>query len=412
MSHTPMNRRMFTTLMAGCAVGGGGGGCAADDGDSGSGAAAERAYVFLDRRVDEAAGAYPGLPRSYTGGAMALHHSKVAFTYDVAVMIIAYCKRGREADLTRAGALGRTLLELQDGEADGRLRQAYTSGKLPPGQRVPEVDSAGTFTGTSAWAGLALLHLHHATGASAYRAGALRLGRWIQERTYRAEGVDGYTGGFDSGGTELRWKSTEHHVDVSGFFRGLAGVSGDAVWDRRADTAAAFLDAVWDGERGAFWTGTGTDGVTVNRSPVPEDPQTWSYLATRDVRHARSVDWALTGLAASDGGFSGVSVSDADRSKVWFEGTAHLVCALRARRAAGDDERAGRLLESLRSAQTDAPHADGYGLVAASSDGLETGDGDTLYASLHTGTTAWFALAARGANPFALGGEGSVAATR
>ncbi|MFI5743491.1 hypothetical protein ACIA9I_34615 [Streptomyces anulatus] len=43
-------------------------------------AAVARAYVFLDPRVDEAAGAVQGLPRSYTGGYMERHHFTVAFT--------------------------------------------------------------------------------------------------------------------------------------------------------------------------------------------------------------------------------------------------------------------------------------------------------------------------------------------
>ncbi|MGW6054361.1 hypothetical protein [Streptomyces sp. NPDC055189] len=407
MSRVRMNRRMFTMLLASCAMGGAGGaigGCSAD-GAAASGDSVERAYTFLDRCVDEAAGTRPGLPRSYTGGYMARHHSTVAFTYDVAVTLIAYCKRGQDGDLKRAEALARTLLDLQDrdSEDDGRLRQSYTSGKLPAGKRVPEPAAADSFTGTSAWAGLALLHAHHATGTAAFRAGALRMAQWIQDNAYSSRGIDGYTGGFNSGGTALRWKSTEHNIDVTGFFRRLAEVSGDDVWGKRADTAAAFLHAMWDQERGAFWTGTGTDGKTVNRTPVPEDPQTWSYLATKDGRHAGSVDWARRNLAAKDGGFVGVSVSDADTSKVWFEGTAHLACALRARDGSGDSSQADRFLDSLRSAQSGAPNADGYGLVAASSDGLDTGDGDKLYASLHTGTTAWFAMAARGDNPFDLG---------
>jgi hypothetical protein len=49
-----------------------------------------------------------------------------------------------------------------------------------------------------------------------------------------------------------------------------------------------------------------------------------------------------------------------------------------------------------------APNADGKGIVSASSDGLDTGFGDLYYASLHTGATAWYLLAATGTNPFVL----------
>ncbi|MFD8568965.1 hypothetical protein [Streptomyces sp. NPDC059639] len=400
-----IGRRAFTALLMGCALG-----ACSSSGGSGTASgrstrdAVGRAYTFLDRRVDEAAGSPGGLPRSYTGGYLARHHSTVAFTYDVALVIIAYCRRGKDADLERAAALSRTLVALQeqDAEDDGRLRQSYESGRPASGAKVPKAAADDVFTGTLSWAGLALLHAHKATGTAAFRSGALRAAQWIQDNVHRSTGTAGYAGGITSAGKKVTWRSSEHNADVAGFFRALGDAVDDDAWGGRADTAAAFLDAMWDPGQGAFWTGTGTDGSTVNRSPVPEDPQTWSYLATRDDRHAKSLDWASKQLAAEDNGFVGVSFSDADTSKVWFEGTSHLVCALRARNGSGDAARADRLLASLRSAQSDAPGADGYGLVATSSDGLETGDGDRLYASLHTGTTAWFVLAGQRANPFVL----------
>jgi len=52
--------------------------------------------------------------------------------------------------------------------------------------------------------------------------------------------------------------------------------------------------------------------------------------------------------------------------------------------------------------QRDAPNGDGKGIVATSTDGLDSGFGDLYYASLHTGTTAWYLLAAVGDNPFRL----------
>ncbi|GGR40917.1 hypothetical protein GCM10010282_37010 [Streptomyces roseolus] len=395
--------------LGGCSSGAAGppGPSAKETGDGGvdEEEALARAYTFLDRRVDEAAGgARQGLPRSYTGGWMERHHSTVAFTYDVALTVIAYCARGNETDLRRAGALAGTLLALQEGDAagDGRIRQSYASGRVTAAGGLPAVAAAGSFTGAQAWTGLALLHVHRAAGGTPYLAGARRLAAWIQDHTASATGTPGYTGGLPASGPPLTWKSTEHNIDVAAFFRRLADVGGDRAWADRSAVATGFLDALWDAEGPAFWTGTGTDGATVNRSPVPEDPQSWSFLATGEARHAGSLDWALDHLAAEDGGFSGVSVSDADTSKVWFEGTAHMAAALRRRGGDGDGERADRLLATLRAAQADAPNADGYGIVAASSDGLRTGDGDTLYASLHTGTTAWFALAGLGADPFLL----------
>ncbi|MFD0351473.1 hypothetical protein ACFQ0M_46300 [Kitasatospora aburaviensis] len=181
----------------------------------------------------------------------------------------------------------------------------------------------------------------------------------------------------------------------------LAAATGDQMWKTRSDNAFAFV-AGMQADDGRLWTGTGLDGVTQNRDTVPEDVQTWSYLATLNPAYARSVDWAAGNLAATDGPFTGVSFGRTDTSKVWFEGTAHLLAAYYARGAAGDDAKAAALLDTLKLAQTQAPNGDGRGIVAASGDGLTTGEGDTYYASLHTGATAWFVIAALGRNPFRL----------
>ena len=53
-------------------------------------------------------------------------------------------------------------------------------------------------------------------------------------------------------------------------------------------------------------------------------------------------------------------------------------------------------------AQTYGPGADGRGIIAASRNGLTDCGGGTYYTSLHTGTTAWYILAADKINPFAL----------
>ena len=83
-------------------------------------------------------------------------------------------------------------------------------------------------------------------------------------------------------------------------------------------------------------------------------------------------------------------------SKVWFEGSGHLALALQERGAAGDQDRAEELLADIRLVQRDAANGDGKGIVATSTDGLDSGFGDLYYASLHTGTTAWYLLAAVG----------------
>jgi hypothetical protein len=161
---------------------------------------------------------------------------------------------------------------------------------------------------------------------------------------------------------------------------------------------------MWNASGGFFWTGTTADGVTINRSFIPEDCQSWSYLALEEAAHAGSIDWAYANLSATDGPFSGVSFSNADRSGVWFEGTAHMAAALTLRNATGDLAKARAFLQTIALAQTRAPNEDGLGIDAASKDGLRTGDGDRYDAALHIGATSWYCIAAHAGNPLQLAG--------
>ena len=364
------------------------------------------AYEFLDARVDEFCdGAGHCLPRSYQGGFftdLPTWDFTPSFVYDDALVIIAYTARGLPDDIRRARAIGDTLLFVQENDpiGDGRTRTSYEPHGIRQG-RV-EITGPGTFTGNQAWAGMALARLAHATGDARYLDGALRIGQWIQDNTAdMVRAPYGYTGGQIDDGTSLVWKSTEHNSDVAGFFTQLAQLTGDTVWADRAAVAASFVAAMQSAD-GHVDTGTLLDGSTVNTHPVPLDAQTWSYLATGDARYGAALDWTLTNLIATDGPYTGPSISDVDVSKAWFEGGGHLALALMLRGGAGEADCAETLLGSIRLAQRDAVNGDGKGIVATSTDGLDSGFGDLYYASLHTGTTAWYLLAAAGDNPFRL----------
>lgn len=363
------------------------------------------AYEFLDARVDEFCdGAGHCLPRSYEGGFFTTPSWDFtpSFVYDDALVVIAYTARGLPDDIRRARAIGDTLLFVQDNDpiGDGRTRASYEPHGIRQG-RV-EITGPGTFTGNQAWVGLALARLAHATGDSRYLDGALRVGQWIQDNTAdTVRAPYGYTGGQIEDGTSLTWKSTEHNSDVSGFFTQLAQLTDDPVWAERAAVAAGFVAAMQSAD-GHVNTGTGLDGATINTRPIPLDAQTWSSLATGDPRYGAALDWTLGNLIATDGPYTGPSISEVDVSKAWFEGSGHLALALRLRDGAGDADRAESLLSSIRLAQRDAVNGDGKGIVATSNDGLDSGFGDLYYASLHTGATAWYLLAAAGDNPFDL----------
>src|SRR5262249_36876915 len=172
--------------------------------------------------------------------------------------------------------------------------------------------------------------------------------------TFDTRGAGGYNFGVDGGKKLQLFKSTEHNIDAYALFWMLARLTGSRVWANRAGHARNFLSASWDRDAGLFLTGTGADGATINRDNIPEDPQTWSFMALRDDLLATSIDWAKTNLATTDtpqtinsrltgniriNGSSFASLSlrslapssqfdqSPDPNGVWLEGTAHLAAA-------------------------------------------------------------------------------------
>ena len=136
----------------------------------------------------------------------------------------------------------------------------------------------GTAVGDMAWSGIALAQLAQSTRRQTYLTGATRIGSWIVDNTYSTTGLGGYTFGATAGLEEH--KSTEHNIDVYGFFRLLARLTGDTAVERRADHA-------WASSRRCGTPTTASSGPapttapTINKNPVqlPQDVQTWSWLA-------------------------------------------------------------------------------------------------------------------------------------
>ncbi|OUD01202.1 Tat pathway signal sequence domain protein [Streptomyces swartbergensis] len=411
-----------------------------------------RGHAFLAAAMD----AYPEhgsvrLTQSYTDQAGLF---STAFTYDNALAVLAHLAARTGEGLTRAKALGDALLyaQLHDpGYDDGRLRQAYNVGPYTFYDGSPQPDgfvradgtaNVGTqfgFTGTAvgdmAWAGIALSALARRTGARRFLTGAVRIGEWIERTGRTDEPLGGYKFGVDGANQKLPFTSTEHNTDLVCLFGRLARLTGDRVWLERRGRAEAFVKRMWEPSGGFFYTGT-NDGVTVNKSPIPEDTQTWTHLALGSRRHSRSLDWAVAELAVLDHSgrtnstvpagqsYEGVTFSSAsllanedapiaagqpkpDRNGVWFEGTAHLALALRDRGKRGDEARARRLLASTEQAQdllgggqTVGGKAlpERAGVVSASSP-LDTGFGFGYYPYRHTGATAWYLMAAARFNP-------------
>jgi hypothetical protein len=363
-----------------------------------------KAYSFLGQMMDTyAVGPTPRLVQSFTGGVLGQQHFTASETYDDALMIDAYLAAGTPAARSRARVIGDGLLYVQANDPlnDGRVRAAYAPTPLRSPADVTATDPA-TAVGGMAWAGQALVRLYVATGRRAYLTAAEAIGNWVQAHCYDTRGPGGYTGGETANGQKIGWKSTEHNIDLYALFRLLATETGDPAWSARAGWARRFVVRMWDAGPRRFYVGTTSDGVTPNDSVMPEDVNSWSYLALRDPAYAASLGWDMRNLAVAAGGFSGVSFCRGDRSGVWFEGTAHLADALEHRGDPGDGVWAARYVSVVYYAQTHGLNHDGLGIIAASRDGLSDCSGGSYYASLHTGATAWYILAVRGVDPFSM----------
>jgi hypothetical protein len=350
----------------------------------------------------------------------------VAFTYDNVVALLAFLA---DNDTKRAGLIADALVYAQEHDryyTDGRLRNAYMGGDLvlpsgwtPHGRegtvRMPGWYDAtdhrwyedrfqvSTHTGNVAWAMIGLLTYYERMGGEHYLAAAERMGEWVESNCYDATGIAGYTGGsegWEGNTTRLTYKSTEHNIDLSVAFRKLYTITENETWRIRAENASCFVEAMWDPDEGKFWTGTGSDGTTINIDVIPLDVQAWTILA-----FWKKSDAYLPALKYSEQNFSvdGGFDFNQDRDGIWYEGTAQMAAAYR---SVGDLEKWQNTLDVIQSAQDDTSG----GVPAASIDGLTTGftvateNGEAIpwiyYKRLHTGATGWLALAEKGVNPF------------
>jgi hypothetical protein len=360
------------------------------------------AYQFLDQMMDlYATGSVPRLVQSFSGGVLAREHFTDSVTYDDALVIDAYLAQGTAEGLSRAETIGDALLYVQANNPahDGRVLPAYAPTPLLDPSDVHATEQAAD-VGNMAWVGQALVHLYEASGEQAYLNGAVAIGEWVQAHCLDTRGAGGYTGGLNAKGKRIKWKSTEHNLDLYSLFTLLGQASGNPVWSTRAARAQRFVQSMWDPGEGRFYVGTTSNGKRPNDAVRPEDVNSWSYLALGDPAYAGSVGWDATNLAVDAGGFSGVSFCEGDRTGVWLEGTAHLADALEALGEPGDQEQAQTYLTDIELAQFNGLNNDGLGIIAASKDKLSDCEGEFYYASLHTGATAWYLLAAQGVDPF------------
>lgn len=351
----------------------------------------------------------------------------IAFTYDNALALLAFLAEGSADGLRRARLIGDALVYASEHDrtfSDGRLRDAYAAGdiSLPPGWTpngrsgtvpVPGLydDASLTFTeieqnhlstGNDAWAMIALLALHRATGDARYLTAALGLAQFVRSFRQDTGTFQGFRGGLDnpeSTPSAVAWASAEHNLDLYAGFTRLAQATGDAQWSAEAEHARLFLESMWDASLGCYRAGT-LDPSTRNEisGQLPLDVQAWSVLAVPSTLslHPNVLGCAEAHHATTDQGWTGVDFND-DKDGVWFEGSAQLAVAYE-QAARGSSAQALRLM--LSQAQATPPFGDGFGLAAASREGLTTGFNFQYFRRRHVGATAWNVFAQRVFNPF------------
>lgn len=354
----------------------------------------------------------------------------LAFVYDNALVVLAFLADGSPDSVRRARLIGDAFVFAAQNDrffTDGRLRTAYAAGdiSLPPGwtpnnragtaptpgfywepqQTFFEVEQNAVDVGNNAWAMIALLALHKATGEPSYLETARRLGEFIATFRETTGTYQGFLGGLENpespAPSKRTYASAEHNIDVYAAFRVMSDLfPGEPHWRNGAAHAAQFVEAMWSSGRGCFLTGT-TNPNTRNSTPgqLPLDVQAWSLLA--------KLPFAMQNIAqvlactevnhrTVKDGFSGFDFNE-DRDGVWFEGTAQMAVSYG---LVNNTQKGAALRDELLRAQGSPVTGNGRGIAAASRDALTTGFGFKYFQRLHVAATAWHVLAQRGFNPY------------
>lgn len=362
----------------------------------------------------------PILLRSYDTDNVYIRNA--AFSYDNALVALAYLSEGKQADAARILDAFVYAIE-NDRYTPGRVRNAYAAGNihaLPgwesgarlPGWYDPAVGETGAWyedryqvgsnVGNSSYVALAFLQYDALYGSETYRAEAARIMDWVLDNCSDAN--PGFTAGYD-GWPEgdppvvypFTYKSIEHNIDAYAAFSRLYAVTGEARYQSAAESALAFIASMYDSSEGVFYTGTLDDGVTPSRENIVLDAQVWSALALGDAFAPYQASAARVAAMRQENGAYPFCETNANGGW-WAEGTAYTALLLR---LTGQGAAAVQTLSALCSIQLD------NGLFpAATVDDLSTGfnlfTGEPwVYTTdAHIAPTAWFIMSVNGFNPY------------
>ncbi len=353
----------------------------------------------------------------------------LAFSYDNALALLAFLFDDTPDSLRRARLIGDAFVYAAAHDrflTNGSFRSAYAAGDLvlPPGwtpngvvdavilpgffceqpQTFFEVGQEALDVGNNAWAMIALLALYRATGDSSYLDVATNIGQFINGFRNDAGTYQGFQGGFEpfevpGPPTPRPWASGEHNLDVFAAFTVLGELSGEPSWLAGANHARTFVETIWDSGIGCYRAGS-TDPNTLNvgAGELPLDVQAWAVLALPGVlaTHPNLLACPESFHSKVDAGFSGFDFNE-DRDGVWFEGTAQMAASYA---KAGASSSAGFYRSELARAQTTPPYGDGFGIAAATIDGMTSGFGFEYFRRFHIAVAAWNVFAQLGVNPY------------
>ncbi len=348
-----------------------------------------------------------------------------AFSYDNALVAMAFLSEGMQDEA--AQILDAFVYAVQnDRQGVARVRNAYAAGDIAAipgwesGARLPgwydfsvsetgdwfeDRYQVGSNVGNTSYVALALLQYCDTEANETYLSTAEALMDWVIENC--SDGTDGFTAGFD-GWAEgenpvtypFTYKSIEHNIDAYAAFSELYRQTGETKYESAAESALAFVEAMYDEDEGVFYTGTTDDGVTPSRENIVLDAQVWAALALGDA--FAPYETALSRVAEMHVRGGGYPFCQSNVNGGWWtEGTAYTALLYRLR---GEDATAKSALDELTLVQLD------NGLFPAAtvddlSTGFElfTGEPWVYSTDAHIAPTAWFILALNEFNPYQFG---------
>jgi hypothetical protein len=367
--------------------------------------------------------------------------NSTAYSYDLAMTVLALSYAGKrdEARKVADGLLFALYNDRKFSVPERGLRNGYSAGNpesfpgwVSASGQSPFAKLAGFFdidsrqwwedyysdsysTGNNAWAVIAFLEVWRQTGKIEYLKAACAIADYLH--TLKDEVNGGFKGGwegFDDNQQKAGYISTEHCIDIYSAFSQLTDelekinhvtAEGRNAQFYRDDAAyaRAFVMRMYDPDQGLFYTGTKADGVTVNKEIYPLDVNTWGLLAFYN-DSAIDVQKILDTIE-SRFAVEGMYDFNDDRDGVWWEGSLQKLIV---EKVTGNAAKYRAQL-SIASA---AANADGS-MTAADRDGVSTGvwlEGVSADGSrrgyewkynkrVHTGATAWLAIAQLGRNP-------------